>query len=488
MIAHLVLSTLVLAIAIVAARVLPLTARTRHALLLVGLAKFAIPAELFRRLVPPPTAIALPLRVFRGGAAQTVVQSHSNWIAYAWAAIAMAIFGRWLILRARTVAAALRTATAPDARELDALAFARRALGIKTAIDVLRSPIAEAPAVIRILRPTILLPSHACDSLDDDELRTLVLHECAHIARRDNLVAAIETLAGALLWFHPLVWLALRDLATTREEACDELVADCAQSTDAYLSALTKICRAVLVSRTAGASCMASAHLTERIDHLMNYARLKQKAFSHRSVLAIAMIGILSVTAAATALSFEDAKKLRQIYTLKFSVTPQEDGMVFDGQLIDRATGEVVYSPQLKTALGVDAVLTSADHARDIKITLLASANGQARVVLEVRENGDVVQRNLYTFSPDVRVAKGPSTSAESGEPISINLEDADLKDVLNTFAQLTGYDVAMSKDVAGVRVTMNVKDMPWDEALKKMAADNGLVVTIEGKKINVHR
>jgi type II secretory pathway component HofQ len=139
-------------------------------------------------------------------------------------------------------------------------------------------------------------------------------------------------------------------------------------------------------------------------------------------------------------------------------------------------------------ALGVDAVLTSADHARDIKITLLASANGQARVVLEVRENGDVVQRNLYTFSPDVRVAKGPSTSAESGEPISINLEDADLKDVLNTFAQLTGYDVAMSKDVAGVRVTMNVKDMPWDEALKKMAADNGLVVTIEGKKINVHR
>ncbi len=481
MIAHLVLSTLVLAIAIIAARLLPLTARTRHALLLIGLAKFAIPAALFPKIVPTPTAIELPLRVFTGGAARVAVEKNINWIAYIWAAIAILIVGRWLILRTRTVAAALRTGTAPNARELDALAFARRTLDLKTPVDLLRSPICEAPAVIRILRPTILLPH--CDSLDDDELRTLLLHECAHIARRDNLVAAIQTLGGALLWFHPLVWLALRDLATTREEACDELVADSAPSTDTYLSALTKICRAVLVSRTAGASCMASAHLTERIEHLMSYARLKQKAFSHRSVLAIAMIAILTVTAAATALSFEESKKLRQIYKLNFNVTPQADGMAFEGQLIDRASGEVVYAPQLTTALGVDAVLTSTDRGRDIKMTLLAAGNGHARVILEVRENGDVVQRNLYTFTPNI-AAKSPS----AGEPISINLKDADLRDVLNTFAALTGYDVAMSKDLEGVRIDMNVQDMPWDEALRKMAADHNLTVVIEGKKITVHR
>ena len=58
MISHLVLSTLVLAIAIAAARLLPLTARTRHALLLAGLAKFAIPPALLTAIGfrPTPTA------------------------------------------------------------------------------------------------------------------------------------------------------------------------------------------------------------------------------------------------------------------------------------------------------------------------------------------------------------------------------------------------------------------------------------------------
>lgn len=483
MIAHLVLSTLVLAIAIAAARLLPLTARTRHAVLLMGLAKFAIPAALFPRVIPTPTAIDLPLRIFKGAAGPIATQAQINWIAYAWAAVAIGIFGRWLILRTRTVAAALRTGTAPDARELEALAFARRTLNIATPVDLLRSPICEAPAVIRILRPTILLPSHACDSLDDDELRTLLLHECAHITRRDNLVSAIETLAGALLWFHPLVWLALRDLGATREEACDELVADAAPSTDAYLSALTKICRAVLVSRTAGASCMASAHLTERIEHLMSYARLKQKAFSHRSVLAIAMIAILTVTAAATALSFEGAKKnLRQIYRPSFGATIKSNVVIFHIDIFEVESGRTVSSSDFEIAPQEWKTIEARDGSRDLKLRARGKSDGSGELMLEASEDGKVLQRNLYTFTP--RVMPEPS----AGEPISINLKDADLKDVLNTFAALTGYDVAMSKDLEGVRVDMNVQDMPWDEALRKMAADHGLTVVIEGKKITVHR
>ncbi|HJQ36277.1 MAG TPA: M56 family metallopeptidase [Thermoanaerobaculia bacterium] len=484
MIAHLVLSTIVLAIAMVAARVLPLTARTRHALFLIGLAKFAIPAALFPKIIPTPAAIELPMRVFTGGAARVAAGNNINWIAYAWAAVAMLLFGRWLILRTRTAAAALRTGTAPEARELEALAFARRALKINTPVDLLRSPICEAPAVIRILRATILLPSHACDSLDDDELRTLLLHECAHIARRDNLVSAIETLAGALLWFHPLVWLALRGLASTREEACDELVADAAPSTDTYLSALTKICRAVLVSRTAGASCMASAHLSERIEHLMSYARLKQEAFSHRSVLAIAMIAILTVTAAATALSFEGTKKkMREIYRPSFGATIKTNVVIFHIDIFEVETGRTITTADFEVAPQEWKTIEAKDGARDLKLRARGKSDGSGELMLEVSENGETVQHNLYTFTP--KTLPAPPLA---GEPISINLRDADLKDVLNTFAALTGYDVAMSKDLQGVRINMDVKDMPWDEALRKMAADHGLTVVIEGKKISVHR
>jgi beta-lactamase regulating signal transducer with metallopeptidase domain len=482
-IAHLLLSTLVLVIAIIAARLLPLTARTRHALLLAGLAKFALPSSAIAALLraldlsPKMTAIPMPLRVFGGGAPVNAV-AHINWIPYVWIAIAAAMLGRWLILRTRTIAAALRTATAPSARELDALAYARRALKIKVAVDLLRSPICEAPAVIRILRPTILLPD--CESLDDDELRTLLLHECAHVARRDNLATTVEMLFASLLWFHPLVWLALRDLAVTREEACDELVADTTPSSETYLRALTKICRAVLGTRAAGASCMASAQLTERIEHLMNYATLKQKAFSHRAVLAAAVVAVLSITTAATALSLEEKKDLRQVYRPSFGATVNNGNVVFHIDIFEKDSDRRVTTADFNIAVNEWKVVEARDGLRDITLRARGMKDGTGELMIETRENGELLQRNLYTFTP--------RSGKFTGEPISINLKDADLKDVLNTFAQITGLEVAMSQAVEGKRVNLDVKDMPWDEALQKIAADNGLTIRIEGKKIIVDR
>jgi beta-lactamase regulating signal transducer with metallopeptidase domain len=483
-IAHLLLSTLVLAIAIIAARLLPLTARTRHALLLAGLATFALPssavAALLRALdlTPKVTAIPMPLRVFGGGATVNAV-AHINWIPYVWIAIAAAMFGRWLILRTRTIAAALRTATAPSAREIDALAYARRTLRITTAVDLLRSPICEAPAVIRILRPTILLPD--CESLDDDELRTLLLHECAHVARRDNLATTIETLFASLLWFHPLVWLALRDLAVTREEACDELVADTASSSDTYLRALTKVCRAVLGTRAAGASCMASAQLTERIEHLMNYATLKQKAFSHRGVLATAIAAVLFVTTAATALSVEEKKNLRQVYRPIFGTATGGSKVVLQIELFESSSNRFVTAARFEVPAGAGwKALELKDGARDITLRMRGISDGTGELMIEARENNKLIQRNLYAFTP--------KTTTYTGEPISLNLKDADMKDVLNTFAQITGYDLVMNRAVEGKTVTIDVTGMPWDEALQKIATDSGVTIRIEGKKIVVDR
>ena len=40
--------------------------------------------------------------------------------------------------------------------------------------------------------------------LDDDELESLLAHECPHVARRDNFIALIEALLRAVFWFNPL--------------------------------------------------------------------------------------------------------------------------------------------------------------------------------------------------------------------------------------------------------------------------------------------
>lgn len=387
---HLVVSTIVLAIAMAAARFLPLTARTRYAVLLIGIVKFAIPTAVFRFI--PVEAVPISLRTLGGGPTAAVAQTTQriDWIAIAWATIALLLVGRWLLLRIRTVAAALRSPAPASMRELAAVRDARMAMGIRIAIDTIRSPICEAPAVLRIVRPVIVLPAHGCDELTDDELRSLVLHECAHVARHDNLAALVQAMATSLLWFHPLVWLASRELTITREEACDEAVADSMRDTDAYVSALTKICHAIAAPRTAGASCMASAKIKERMEHLMSYETIKVKAWSHGAMLALAIVLIAMSTLAATA------------------------------------------GPQSQ-------------------------------------ENQD----------------RGAEEKSYSGEPISLNLKAADIRDVLETFAALTGLTFDVAPDVQA-SITMEVVNVPWDKVLDDMLTEHGFVAKIDGSTVRV--
>ncbi len=61
------------------------------------------------------------------------------------------------------------------------------------------------------------------ERLSDAELRHVLLHELAHVKRRD---VAMNWLVNALLtvhWFNPLLWLAFRQMRADREIACDEL-------------------------------------------------------------------------------------------------------------------------------------------------------------------------------------------------------------------------------------------------------------------------
>jgi type IV pilus secretin PilQ/predicted competence protein len=72
-----------------------------------------------------------------------------------------------------------------------------------------------------------------------------------------------------------------------------------------------------------------------------------------------------------------------------------------------------------------------------------------------------------------------------TGEPISLNLKDADIKDVLRTFAQLTGLNVAVDPQVVGT-VTVDFVDVPWDQALDLILRQNGLTWVLEGNVMRV--
>jgi len=72
-----------------------------------------------------------------------------------------------------------------------------------------------------------------------------------------------------------------------------------------------------------------------------------------------------------------------------------------------------------------------------------------------------------------------------TGEPLSLNLKDADIKDVLRTFAQLTGLNIAIDPSVNG-SVTVDFVDVPWDQALEVILHQNSLDYVLEGNVMRV--
>ncbi len=74
-----------------------------------------------------------------------------------------------------------------------------------------------------------------------------------------------------------------------------------------------------------------------------------------------------------------------------------------------------------------------------------------------------------------------------TGEPISMNLKDADIKDVLRTFARITGLNIVVDPDVSG-SATVNLENVPWDQCLDIILRINRLDYVVENNVLRVAR
>jgi len=77
------------------------------------------------------------------------------------------------------------------------------------------------------------------------------------------------------------------------------------------------------------------------------------------------------------------------------------------------------------------------------------------------------------------------SQSQFTGEPISLDLKDADIKDVFRTISQLTQLNIVVDPEVRGT-VTVQLEDVPWDQALDLILKQNGLGYVLENNIMRI--
>jgi TonB family protein len=154
------------------------------------------------------------------------------------------------------------------------------------------------PGVCGITRPTLVLPKRVVEALTDQELEAVLLHEVAHVRRRDNLVGLFQSWLSCVFWFHPVIWLIDRQLLAERERACDEEVLSHAPNCQQYLSSLLKVFQSSLGEKLAGASLITGSNLKRRIDHMRSHVSRKSSVAWHRLMISVfALAWIVSVIA-----------------------------------------------------------------------------------------------------------------------------------------------------------------------------------------------
>jgi beta-lactamase regulating signal transducer with metallopeptidase domain len=89
--------------------------------------------------------------------------------------------------------------------------------------DIRIAPDECGPVTWGFLRPVILLPKSA-DFWPTERVTAVLLHEMAHISRRDSLTQMLSLLVCALYWPNPFVWIGARAMRREAEIAADDAV------------------------------------------------------------------------------------------------------------------------------------------------------------------------------------------------------------------------------------------------------------------------
>ncbi|MHC4345541.1 MAG: M56 family metallopeptidase, partial [Planctomycetota bacterium] len=226
----------------------------------------------------PPTPITAPAMTWQG------------LVFLAWLA-AVAAMLLLLVQRMFFVRGLVAQSKPAGGNMLEVFERCRRQMGVRRQVGLKLSPVAASPSVCGLFKSIILIPEGLAEKLNSQHLKSILLHEMAHIKRGDLWVSFVQTLLQIAYIYSPLVWVANSVIRKVREQAVDEMVlAAMGDEAEDYPETLLNVSRLTfsrpaLSLRLVGVVESKKA-LTSRIKHILG-----------RPFPKTAKLGILGLTA-----------------------------------------------------------------------------------------------------------------------------------------------------------------------------------------------
>lgn len=189
---------------------------------------------------------------------------------------------------------------------------AQQRIGLRGHVKIFQSSSNSVPISFGILSSIIVVPKFFASQVSQEQQRAVLLHEMAHLDRRDSYVGLLQEVCHALYWWHPWILRRSKELDQLRELLCDHRVVEIEGDGRTLAEALLQIAQCAIEPRLR-LPCLSSIgdeveDLAQRLQVLCNETQLNLRPLSSVKRLGIQLVASLCVLGTAIPMVADDEK------------------------------------------------------------------------------------------------------------------------------------------------------------------------------------
>ncbi len=268
------------------------------------IAPVAGPAELRAPAPEPVSSPPRPVTVAAGSEAEPTTPSFRQQGRF-WIAVGVLGWVLGAVLMSVRVLASLRwihrlrrsARPVADGQLAGAFAKARQQIGVSERVVLLSSEMVSVPVTLGVFRPAVIIPRDLATPATQGPLDHAFYHELAHVRRRDAAVTLYRRLLGAVLFFHPLLWLVGRRYEAEQEHVCDDWALSALGDRCGYARSLTAL--AGQARHAAPVAALGFAHrpsvIRLRVTRILEDKEMPRPRLGRLGLLTVASVSLLAL-------------------------------------------------------------------------------------------------------------------------------------------------------------------------------------------------